>query len=341
LPLNREELDMVSSVSSSSGYASILSDLATLGKKKKDSSTMADEMVSALDADGDGSLSAAELAGGLGGSSGASASDVLSALDTDGDGEVSSEELAAGLKKRQEQFQAQLDTAAMSTMLMPQASGVSQMADTMMAQADADGDGKISQSELASVLTSATGSADSSADADEVLSALDTDGDGTISEEELIAGLEAQQEESRLDESAMGAMAPPPPPGAGQAGGGSGSQAASSLLSELDTDGDGQISAAEWAAAQSDSSSSGASGASGASSTSSAASDLFSTLDADGDGTVSGEELAAGLSSARGQAGGRSGSGLAASAIRQYQAVEGYAMEGYGISGLSGLSISA
>lgn len=170
-------------------------------------SALSTEIMKAKDADSSGSVSASELG---------VSSTQLAEFDTDGDGQISSAELAAGLKAQREKMQAQMQTQMQQSgqMGMLQASmGAGQappdmeqmdaeMAQGILEEKDADGDGVLSAEELG---VSA-----------ENLSAVDTDGDGVVSESELTASLKSQREEMMADN---GGQMPPPPDGMGAAGG--------------------------------------------------------------------------------------------------------------------------
>ena len=130
----------------------------------------------------------------------------------------------------------------------------------LFASIDSDGDGSLSGSELSAALSSQE--QDAQIDIDGLLGLLDQDGGGSVSESEFAQAL---------------APPPPPPPEEGQA------PDLQSLLSGLDTDGDG-LSGQEELAAASDSDQ---------------ASELIALLDLDGDGSLGLEELAEGLRAER------------------------------------------
>lgn len=132
---------------------------------------------------------------------------------------------------------------------------------------------------------------------EQLLAKLDTDGDGSISKDELGSANSSQDrkdgitvrlsdafssldsnEDDSLDAEELAALTPPPPPQGEPA-----TDVAQSLLSALDTDGDGTINSDELTA--------------GLNSTGSTAdsAQVFDALDTNEDGTVSLEELTASL----------------------------------------------
>jgi Ca2+-binding EF-hand superfamily protein len=144
---------------------------------------------------------------------------------------------------------------------------------------DADGDGKMSASELSSALAAnapegAKGQGIEDRMASDIMSALDTDGDGSLSSSEISSAITT----AAANESSAQATRGPPP-----SGGASGASGSSGVFESLDTNQDGTVSAEELAAANSSDGTSGTS----------AASDLIKTADQDGDGTLSGGEFAA------------------------------------------------
>ncbi|MCY1664084.1 EF-hand domain-containing protein [Rhizobium sp. SL86] len=131
-----------------------------------------------------------------------------------------------------------------------------------LAELDADGDGVLSETEFLA------GKPDDVTDdmASNLFGELDADGDGAISAEEL-----AQSEPS-----AKRAGGPPPPPQDVAE-----DETDEETVDPLDTDGDGQVSEAEFLAGRPDDV------------TEEMATNLFSNLDTDGDGIISADELAA------------------------------------------------
>lgn len=132
---------------------------------------LADALLSALDADGDGGISSDELSSGLtSAGSSADSQQVFSALDKNEDGVVSADELTASLAPPPPQ----------------QASS-----EELFSQLDVDGDGSVTASELTSALQ-ASDSSSTSTDASALLmKALDSDSSGGVSSDELDSALQA------------------------------------------------------------------------------------------------------------------------------------------------------
>lgn len=137
-------------------------------------------------------------------------------------------------------------------------------------------------SSLTASSTSSTGSSEATEDtstdfASSIISALDTDGDGVISSSELEAALQSSQDilSSLNDSSAQsrafeaGQQQPPSPPPSSE-------ETASSIVSDLDADGDGVVSAKESGLSESQ----------------------FSSLDSDGDGSLTTDELSSQIAAA-------------------------------------------
>jgi Ca2+-binding EF-hand superfamily protein len=165
---------------------------------------------------------------------------------------------------------------------------VDDLTSSVMKAGDADGDGKMSASELSSALAAnapdaAKGTGASDKMASDIMSALDTDGDGSLSSSEISSAITT----AAADESSAHAMrgahghhhGPPPADGAE---GASGSGGSGGVFESLDTNKDGTVSAEELAAANS----------SGTNATNGAA-DLIKAADQDGDGSLSGDEFSA------------------------------------------------
>jgi Ca2+-binding EF-hand superfamily protein len=100
------------------------------------------------------------------------------------------------------------------------------LAEKMISEQDADGDGALSLDETKL--------------SEDAFNELDTDGDGLVSEEELATGLQASLEQMLQIMQASGMTQPEPPEGAPDAG-----QVADDAVSQLDEDGDGGLSQAE------------------------------------------------------------------------------------------------
>lgn len=201
--------------------------------------------------------------------------ELLSKLDSNGNGSVDQDELSTALSQKSDDgvlvslsdnftgldsdSSGDLSADEMAAMTPPPPPPGSQppnteLADALLSALDSDGDGSVSSDELSSGLSSAGSSADST----QVFSALDKNEDGTVSLDELAASL-----------------APPPPP----------PQQASNeeLFGQLDTDGDGSVTASELTSALQTSDSS-------TTSTDTSAM-LMKALDSDSSGGISSEEL--------------------------------------------------
>ena len=136
---------------------------------------LADAVISALDADGNGTISSDELSNGLtSAGSSADSNQIFSALDKNQDGTVSKDELAASLTPQPPQ----------------QASS-----DELFSSLDADSDGSVSGSELTSALQAGHSSTSSDTSA-ALLKALDSDSSGGVSSDELKAALQAGREQT-------------------------------------------------------------------------------------------------------------------------------------------------
>lgn len=102
-------------------------------------------------------------------------------------------------------------------------------ADMDVAQLDSDGDGYVSKAEFVTARPSDV----SEDEADTLFDSFDSEGSGSLSVDSLTEAMSAQQSER--------AEGPPPPPP-------SDDDDLTSMLSDLDTDGDGQVSKAEFVA---------------------------------------------------------------------------------------------
>ncbi|WJK08477.1 XopAW family type III secretion system calcium-binding effector [Pseudomonas fluorescens] len=138
---------------------------------------LADALISALDADGDGAISSDELSNGLtSAGSTADSSKIFSALDKNEDGVVSQDELAASLTPPPPP--------------PPQASS-----DELFSQLDADGDGTVTATELNSALQVSDNTSSNNTDtAAALLKVPDSDSSGGVSSDELKAALHAGRE---------------------------------------------------------------------------------------------------------------------------------------------------
>lgn len=161
-------------------------------------------------------------------------------------------------------------------------SAASDAASKLLNALDANGDGEVSADELATAFSTAGITGDASIS----LAKLDSDGNGSLNADELKTAIS-----SDMATHARGAGGPPPggpppgdAPGGSKSGGTSASSSTSAFIDALDTNGDGEVSAAELAAAFS------AAGIEGD------AAKSVSALDTDGNGTLNADELTAALS---------------------------------------------
>ena len=138
---------------------------------------LADALISALDADGDGAISSDELSNGLSNAgSSADSKEIFSALDKNEDGTVSKDELTASLTPPPPPPQ--------------QASG-----DALFSQLDTDSDGSVTATELSSALQASNSTSSTSTDTSAtLLKMLDSDSSGGVSSDELKAALQAGRE---------------------------------------------------------------------------------------------------------------------------------------------------
>jgi Ca2+-binding EF-hand superfamily protein len=142
------------------------------------STELADALISALDADGDGAISSDELSNGLSSAgSTADSKEIFSALDKNEDGTVSKDELAASL--------------APSPPPPPQQVS----SDELFSSLDADSDGSVSATELSSALQASDSSTSTDTSA-ALLKILDSDNSGGVSSNELKAALQAGREQN-------------------------------------------------------------------------------------------------------------------------------------------------
>jgi Ca2+-binding EF-hand superfamily protein len=151
--------------------------------------TIADQLMSQADTDGDGQLSSSEIAAALGADGNNVSSDALTAaiskLDTDGDGKLSASELTSALQQQSPQLEAHHHHHH-------HGGGASSgdLALKIIGRGDADGDGGLSQSELSTEL-SHFGINMSDSDLATAFNKLDTSGDGVLSSTELAAAIQA------------------------------------------------------------------------------------------------------------------------------------------------------
>ncbi|MBW8811986.1 MAG: EF-hand domain-containing protein [Caulobacterales bacterium] len=141
------------------------------------SADLAGQIVKAADTDGDGNLTADEIAKALGSSTSDKLTAAVGKLDTDGDGKLSASELTAALDARKAHHGHHYGAAKSSADLASQ----------LIKTADSDGDGSVSQDEVKSLLGDAAGG-DAFATA---FGKLDGDGDGKLSANELASAIDA------------------------------------------------------------------------------------------------------------------------------------------------------
>jgi Ca2+-binding EF-hand superfamily protein len=148
------------------------------------------KLFSKADSNSDSALSKDELLEALkngpkgknGEDSSAVAEKMFSAMDSDGDGSVTQSEFTA--------FQSKMSASNASTLLAAQEGQRPDRpsAEDMLAETDTNGDGSISKDELAAVLEKhAKDGQNGGPSVDEMFSSMDSDGDGSVSESELTA----------------------------------------------------------------------------------------------------------------------------------------------------------
>jgi Ca2+-binding EF-hand superfamily protein len=144
---------------------------------------LADALISALDADGDGAISSDEMSNGLtSAGSSADSNQIFSALDKNKDGTVSQDELTASLTP-------------------PSPPPQQASSDELFSQLDADGDGSISETELSSALQTSDNTSTNTTDTSAaLLKVLDSDSSGGVSSDELKAALQAGRERPPEDQ---------------------------------------------------------------------------------------------------------------------------------------------
>lgn len=202
-------------------------------------SAMQTRMFAKIDTDSSGSVNASELQTMLddvsqhtGVGFQKTAQELLTAMDSNSDGALGSEELAQGMQS--------LLPPPPSTMEFAQArNGAQEGSDDLFAKVDADGDGdgSISQTELTEL-----GQKMGKTDGAERFAQLDTDSDGALSPSEFEAG----RPQSANGPQGAGGMPPPPPGGAERTGSSTSTSAAeSSSYDPLDINQDGVVSEME------------------------------------------------------------------------------------------------
>ena len=160
------------------------------------STDIAQKVISAADSDGDGALSLTEVEQALGQDTTAGADNGLAQafakLDTNGDGKLSQDELASAIDAQQAQ---QASTSGVHHhhhhhAHSAQASGAQpsdgQLAESILGQADTNGDGALSADEIAQALGTTAND-----QLKQALAGFDKDGDGKLDSSELTAAIDA------------------------------------------------------------------------------------------------------------------------------------------------------
>lgn len=146
----------------------------------------ADNILKAMDADGDGQLSSSEST---------LPEDMFKKLDASGKGTLTREDLVLGMKAAQTQIQAHMQAGGQKPPppkelegLDPTASDFAdKAADSVLKSMDADGDGQVSEAE--------------SGLPEDLFAKFDVDGKGSLSKEDLVSGFKTMQSEmqSRME----------------------------------------------------------------------------------------------------------------------------------------------
>ncbi len=186
-----------------SAYASMTQSASANSSKSLD--TFSSNLISQLDADGDGALSNTEASG--------LSQDTFQLVDADSDGLMTQDEIKSALQKQQQSMPAPPPEGAGG---MDTAQAASDVSSKMIETLDTDGDGSLSSTELEGLSS-------------ENFSASDTNGDGVISADELSSAIQSEMDsgatgpgeaeegsfqsvfQNSVDASG-GPGAPPPPP---------------------------------------------------------------------------------------------------------------------------------
>lgn len=242
----------VSSTSYASSMVQQIQGMQGMQRKEPPSATeLASQVFESSDTDTDGLLTLEEL--GID-------EEIFASMDSDGDGSLNSSELANSISSQlqnmkdktssPQQFGEFLSSLGLEVPPPPQHGGmpnISNMASDIFNSSDADDDGLLSMEELG-------------LDDQELFDSMDSDEDGMISQEELenkFASLfeelkngDIEPSEFEQTMSALGAQTPSAPPGGGMmAGGGAGGGSSEEEnYDAADSNQDGTVSAAEWAA---------------------------------------------------------------------------------------------
>lgn len=235
-------------ISSTSYATSMMQQMQQMQRKEPPSDAdVASTIIENSDSDADGLLSLEEL--GID-------EDTFNSMDSDGDGSLTLSELTEGISQAKQNSNSPQEFGEFLSSLglemppppPPMAEGhASKIASDIFSSSDADGDGLLTLEELGID--------------EELFNSMDSDEDGQISQEELETKLlsmfkdlkSGDMEMSEFEETmtALGAeMPPPPPPPGGMLGGGAmaSGDSSSETYEAADTNQDGTVSAAEYAA---------------------------------------------------------------------------------------------
>lgn len=188
---------MISSLSSYGGQSGVELRKYLFGKidANSDSSVSKDELLSALGQSGSDKTS---------GTASQDVDKLFSALDSDGNGSISEAEFMAPPPPPR------FDNGTSQALLSQQEEDQSQISD-LFTKADTNGDGTLSQDELSALLQNGPGGQDAADKASDLFAKLDSDGDGTVSEAEFAAGRPRrhhhQSAASQTDETSGGTAA--------------------------------------------------------------------------------------------------------------------------------------
>jgi Ca2+-binding EF-hand superfamily protein len=141
---------------------------------------IASQLMSMLDANGDGSISLSEAEA----SGNSDAASAFAALDTNGDGKIDSSELAAAVQSAGQEMASAQGAGGVHHHHHHHHVSASDAASSIMSAVDTDSSGGLSLDEVSSALGV------SNSDAQAGFSALDTNGDGQLSLGELTAAIE-------------------------------------------------------------------------------------------------------------------------------------------------------
>ncbi|WSH68857.1 EF-hand domain-containing protein (plasmid) [Rhizobium ruizarguesonis] len=203
-------------------------------------------------------------------SSTSASQDTLSCNTVSAKKSTASQQLSEDATNSAEKLMSQLMSLTMNGLAGQSASSEQQDggADMDVAQLDSDGDGYVSKAEFVAARPSDV----SEDEAGTLFNSFDSEGSGSLSVDALTEAMSAQQSER--------AEGPPPPPP-------SDDDDLASMLSDLDTDGDGQVSKAEFVAGRPSDVSEDRAGT------------LFDSFDSEGSGSLSVDTLTEAMSAQR------------------------------------------